>query len=369
MPERKYDLALVDAIREKQYIAEVDGIEILFKPVPDDDRKHVMDPRLFEIAANKKKMFKDRAKSGYRLSNERFRPDKVTIDLTTTNVLCDERLIPVNDDHMIDIYIYRKEDDEGREKLPVMIYLHGGGFTAGDMHLYANQMKYIAEQAHAVIIFPEYRLSPECPFPGPIDDCFATIQYVYENADELNIDREKIMVAGDSAGGSLTNACVQLDEKGIIKKIFELYPAWDTRKRDSVSEYDWSYDAYPVIAEHEEVARSRIDRIKGNFDEPTSSTIDNLYLQGKTEATNPLVSAICASDEVLKRFPRTIICNSEYDFLRLQSEYAAKKLKSLGVDVRLVTYCGCDHGFLDVFGTTVQAEEICLFMAEELNTL
>lgn len=76
----------------------------------------------------------------------------------------DERLIDIGHDHKIDIYLYRRQTDQGC--LPVLIYLHGGGMMAGDMRLFANQMRLIAELAHAVVVFPEYRLAPECPYPG-----------------------------------------------------------------------------------------------------------------------------------------------------------------------------------------------------------
>lgn len=151
----------------------------------------------------------------------------MTYDLTTVDIDIEERLIPINNDHMIDIYIYQRTDDEGLR--PAMIYLHGGGWTAGDMRLYANQMKYIAELSHAVVIFPEYRLAPECPYPGPIDDAKGTIEYVVNHAKELRIDVDRLMVAGDSAGGGLTNSCLILDQKHDIKKAFEIYPAVDSR--------------------------------------------------------------------------------------------------------------------------------------------
>ena len=64
-----------------------------------------------------------------------------------------------------------------------------------------------------------------------------------------------------------------------------------------------------------------------------------------------------------------VICNSEFDYLRMSAEYAARRFNTLGVSVKLVTYCGCDHGFLDNLGSTVQAEEVCGFMAEEIQKM
>ena len=361
---RLYDRTLVSRIREKEYIKNVNGVDILFKPVPDDDREHVIDPRLFEIIKKKQSMFLSRAKSGYSLANERFRPDKITYDLTETEVTCEERLIPIGGDHKIDIFIYRPKTEKAA--VPVLIYLHGGGFTAGDMKLYANQMKFISEQAEAIVVFPEYRLAPECPYPGAIDDAFGTLLWVYDHAQEYGIDRNRIMMAGDSAGGSLTNACVIKDKGGIIKKIVELYSGMDMSDCRTLSDYTWSYDAYEVIEEHREFAYSRIHRIRNGT---CRSDEDNLYLQGKTDSRNPLVSLAYASDEQLKKFPEAVIIASEYDYLRVSSDYVVKRMTELGVKVKSVRYNGCDHGFLDMLGTIVQAEDVCLLIAEEIKAM
>ena len=359
-----YDEKLVTAIREKQYIKEADGMEILFKPVPDGETGR-LDPRLKQVIEYKRKMFAGRSASGWTLSSERYRPDKVTYDLTDTQVVCEERLIPIGG-HQIDLYLFRAQ--QIKPDCPVLVYLHGGGFTAGDIGLFYCQMKYIAEQSGALVVFPEYRLAPECPFPGPIEDAWGAVQWGYEHAGELGADPKKLMVAGDSAGGSLTNACALSDEKGIIRKIMEIYPAWDMSDYRTQEKYTWSYDYYDVVPEEKEMVYSRIDRIKSGVEkDPDSSS--NLYLQGKTAPTDPLVSAVFADDERLKRFPETVIVAAEYDYLRVGSDYAAKRLKSLGVPVRSIRYCGCDHGFLDMIGTIVQSQELCITIAEELKKM
>lgn len=366
---RKYDAGLVQAIRDKSYSVKEEGVEVLMKPVPDAVREHALDPRLKELIEYKKKMFAGRAAKGWTLSSERYRPDKVTYDLTEGEVAIDERLIDIDGDHMIDIYVFRPAAQ--REASPILVYLHGGGFTAGDIRLFGNQMKLIAERSGCVVVFPEYRLAPECPFPGPANDAWGAVRWVAEHAGEYGADGAKLMVAGDSAGGSLTNACAIKDiEAGdrIIKKILGIYPSFDGRPLDDITEYAWSYDAYEVVDDERELAVSRIDRIKSGAEKRKDSS-SNLYLQGRFEPTEPLVSAVCAPDEVLARFPKTTVIAAEYDYLRVGSDYAASRLANLGVDVRSVRYLGCDHGFLDMLGTIVQSEELCWTIADELTAL
>ncbi len=368
MEPRKYDPTLPGKIREKQFTStHKNGMMVLNKAIPDADGGNVLDPRLREIIAMKRKMFSSRAKAGWTLSGERYRPDKVTYDLTTADITVDERLIPVGD-HLIDIYIYRPVDAKpGR---PVLVYLHGGGFTAGDMRLYANQMKLIAEKSGAVVVFPEYRLAPECPFPGPIEDCWGAVQWVHAHAEEIGAHPEKVVLAGDSAGGSLSAACVLQDSAGIVKKLIGIYPGWDTRNYHDIpaSEYTWSYEAYDVCEEDREGAYSRIDRIKSGMEKSESSS-NHLYLQGRTTTSDPLVSLACAGDEQLRKFPETLVITAQYDYLTVGADHVAKRLHDLGVPVRLVRYLGTDHGFLDMLGTIVQSEELCWTLADELAGL
>ncbi|MDE6108139.1 MAG: alpha/beta hydrolase [Oscillospiraceae bacterium] len=363
---RKYDPSLPQKIREKQFAStHKNGMTVLNKAIPDADGGNVLDPRLREIIEMKRKMFSSRAKAGWPLSGERYRPDKVTYDLTTSEIEVEERLIPVGD-HLIDLYIYRPAQAQSGQ--PVLVYLHGGGFTAGDMRLYANQMKLIAERSGAVVVFPEYRLAPECPFPGPIEDAWGAVQWVYAHAAEMGADPEKVVLAGDSAGGSLSAACVLQDTHGIVKKLIGIYPGWDVRDYHTLTEYTWSYEEYDVTEADKELAYSRIDRIKSGMEKSDSSS-NNLYLQGKTTPDNPLVSLAAASDEQLKRFPETVVIAAQYDYLTVGADYMAHRLHSLGVPTRLIHYLGTDHGFLDMLGTIVQSEELCWTLADELTAL
>ncbi len=291
---------------------------------------------------------------------QRVRPDKVNYDLTQTQVVTEEIVIPIQNDHYIAIFV--NYTNSSKKDRPALIFIHGGGFTAGDYSIYANAMKFIAEQSEAVVIFPEYRLAPENPFPNGIDDSWATIEWVYQNAEDLGIDKNKIMVAGDSAGGNIAAACEIKDEKNIIKELCLLYPSVDSTPLDELKNYSWSYDMYPVIEEHKEYAINRIDRIKAGY-----PTLGKYYLQGRTDYKDPLVSIVNYPN--LKKFPRTILISAEYDYLRVQTDYFAHLLKENNVDVTNIHYLGCDHGFLDSLGIEPQAEEVCLLLAKEIKNI
>lgn len=363
---RKYDRALVEAIRTGQRIVEQDGMSVMLKPIPDDSREHVLDPRVRAVVERKRSMFAERAKEtagAFSLANERWRPDKVTYDLNEGDVEVSERLIEVDGTHRIDVFTYRPK---GAGDIPAYVFLHGGGFTAGNERIYHNQMRYLAETSGALVVFPDYRLAPESPFPAAIEDCVATVRWVRDNAEELGVDQERIMVGGDSAGGSLSCACALEDNEKIIKRVYLLFPGCDMSNYHEQRLYSWSYDLYPVVDGDRKLAFSRIERIRCGC-EGTSE--ESNYVQGKTSLSNPLVSVVFATDEQLARFPPVTVAVSEYDYLRVGAEFFARRLNGLGREVRLVRYCGCDHGFFDLFGTEPQAEEVCLDMAGEIAKL
>lgn len=368
---RKYDIALVQAIRTKQHVSERDGLQMLMKPIPDDDRPNVLDPRVRETDKRKRQMFAERAskRSGsFSLADERFRPDKVTYDLVTTDIVQTEQLIDVGGTHKIDVFTYCRKD--AAPHMPVCIFLHGGGFTAGNERIYHNQMRFIAQESGALVVFPEYRLAPECPFPAAIEDSYAAIQWVRSHAAELAANPEKILVAGDSAGGALTLSCLLEDQRldHAIARAYLLFPATDLSDYRHAGLYDWSWDLYPVSEEDRDLVHNRIDRIKKSSENPKSS-LNNLWVQGHAALDDPLVSPVYASDDQLRGLPPITIAVSEYDFLRIAAEYLAKRLDSLGKHVRPVMYCGCDHGFLDLFGTEPQAEEVCMDIADEVKAM
>lgn len=355
---RKYDQSLVKKIQQKTYIKNIDGEDIVMKPVPDDDRECVVDPRVVETTKIKMTVKSLDRNAKFSLYGNRVRPDKVSYDITTTNIHEDEDLVSIKGTHYIDVYTFTPENYiEGK---PVLIYLHGGAYMTGDVAEFRMAMRFVCEQSGCKVIFPEYRLAPENPFPAGIEDCHAIVEWVYENAEKLGVDKNKIMVGGDSAGGGLTNSCLVLDkELHHIHYAYEFYSGFVT----TFAEYEKKYsdDLFPVIPEHERYARNRINRIR------FSGNSGDFYIQGKVSKTDPIVSIMSCED--LSWLPdMTIVCG-EYDFLRLCNDDFVKRARSEGVNVKSVRYLGCDHGFMEKVGVLPQAEESLIEMAQTLKNL
>jgi acetyl esterase/lipase len=84
-----------------------------------------------------------------------------------------------------------------------VLHIHGGGFISGTAagNLRSNQE--LARAHNCVVVSVDYRLAPEVPFPGPLDDCYAALLWISRNAGELGVDPSRIVVKGESAGGGL----------------------------------------------------------------------------------------------------------------------------------------------------------------------
>ncbi len=121
--------------------------------------------------------------------------------------------------------------DQAGAPVPGILWIHGGGYVlgmAGMVHMSCGKL--LARKYGAVVISPEYRLAKEAPYPAALEDCYAALKYMRDNADELGIDRRRIVVGGESAGGGLAAAvCLYARDRGDVRIFMQipLYPMID----------------------------------------------------------------------------------------------------------------------------------------------
>ena len=126
--------------------------------------------------------------------------------------------------------IYRGAGTQAADRLPCLVYLHGGGWVIGNLESHDRLCRRVANTAGICVVAVDYRLAPEHPFPAALDDAAAALQWVSANADTLAIERERIGIGGDSAGGNLAAVLGLMARDGAAPAlIFQalLYPVVD----------------------------------------------------------------------------------------------------------------------------------------------
>lgn len=212
-----------------------------------------------------------------------------------------------------------------QKKLPCLVFFHGGGFMLKASGAHYQIAKEYAFRTPCKVIYVDYRLAPKYPFPIPVEDCYATYQWTLKQAENLNIDTDKIMVGGDSAGGNLAAAVTLMARDRALKMpAYELliYPVTD-RRRITKSMQD--YTDTPV------------------WDANLSKMMWDCYLDGKMPETIAYASPIEA--ENFDGFPPTYIEVAEFDCLRDEGIAFAEKLKAANIPVELHEVKNTCHGF------------------------
>ncbi|GBR49159.1 alpha/beta hydrolase [Gluconobacter roseus] len=144
-----------------------------------------------------------------------------------------ERLtIPATDDTPAIRLLTVRPRKEATGQRPALLHLHGGGYFAGQPELTTTQLCQFAQELDCVVISPDYRLTPEHPFPAAIEDAYTTLCWITRNADTLGIDTARIGLTGESAGGGLAAGLALLtrDREGPTLLFQNLvYPVLDDR--------------------------------------------------------------------------------------------------------------------------------------------
>ncbi|MDN3693187.1 alpha/beta hydrolase [Chryseobacterium tructae] len=236
-----------------------------------------------------------------------------------TVAMIEELNIP-NENHQIPVRIYRPKGKTDK-KSPAIIYIHGGWFIAGGYETHDAVVRKLANKTEATVIFIDYRLAPEHPFPAGLNDCLDAVQWVIQNSESLGIDKDQIGIIGDSAGGALSTAVsTQIGEHFKFQVL--IYPAVDNQLNTKTWEI---YENGPVLNK-----QGGVEAWDG-------------YLP-KEEANNPLAIPILIKD--FKNTPSTLILIAEHDPLADDARNLAENMKAAGVSLTTSFYKDTVHGFM-----------------------
>jgi acetyl esterase len=220
---------------------------------------------------------------------------------------------------------YQPADHDGQ--LPALVYIHGGGFVVGSLELYDADCRRIAAEVGAVVFSVDYRLAPEHPFPAGLEDCYATLVWVAENAGELGVDPERIAVGGESAGGGLTAGVALLArDRGGPRLCLQVL---------GIPELDDRLETESMRSLGVGTPITTIENGEISWDSYLGAGVRG------TDAVSPYAAPTRATD--LAGLPPAFVTAYEFDALRDEGIAYAQRLMTAGVSTELHVYPGAFH--------------------------
>lgn len=269
----------------------------------------------------------------YRLSVEDAR--KTFIDLTVpegelepANQVIDTEIAGPNGSIPIRMYAPANTEDIAKGPQPTLAFFHGGGWVVGDLSTYDLTCRALANAADCVVASVAYRRAPEDPFPAALEDCYAATAWLADSPDrgDVKIDPNRIVVGGDSAGGTLATgvalAARDRDGPNLTHQLL-VYPA---------TNHGFDTESYTENAKGYFITRSDMERFW------------NDYLEIPSDGCHPYASPLRASD--LADLPSATVLTAGFDPLRDEGRAYADRLEEAGVPVTRFEYDDMIHGFL-----------------------
>jgi len=227
------------------------------------------------------------------------------------------------------VRIYWPGEAAGGEQLGAVLYLHGGGYFVGNLETHDVICRNLCSNSDVIVVSVDYRRAPEHKFPAAVDDCYAALCWMAENADEIGIDADRIAVAGDSSGGALTiTTCMLSRDKG------------GPRIRYQVVVYGL------LTLENALHLPSRAEFGGGEYFGSIKELdfVNGLYLTDvEEEKKDPLASPLLASD--FSGLPPALVITAGYDMVRDDNKVYAEKLLHEGTSIEYRCYEETLHPF------------------------
>lgn len=223
------------------------------------------------------------------------------------------------------VYVIDQRPDPGMAGgTPALLHIHGGGFVFGRPGVQFSALKRVSRALNCLVVSVDYRLAPETPFPGALEDNYAALRWLHEQAGALRVDGSRVAVMGESAGGghaaALTHAVRARGELGLCFQVL-IYPMLDDRTGcDGAS--GWSGHFVWSAGSN----RFGWGALLGGFGNPPSGSVP-------------------AREEDLRGLPPAWVGVGELDLFYAEDVAYARRLEAAGVATQLYVQGGAFHGF------------------------
>jgi len=213
------------------------------------------------------------------------------------------------------------------EKLPVFLFIHGGGWVLGDYPTHRRMVRDLVLESGAAAVFVNYTRTPDAPYPQQINEDYAALKWIADNGDEIGVDGKNLAVVGNSVGGNMTAVMgLMAKERGgpEIKLLVMMWPIVDA---------DFETESYKQFGEKRFLSSSLM---KWMYD---------MYIPEPEKRKDIHASPLRGTIEQLKGLPPALIQVAESDILRDEGEAYGRKLDEAGVPVTVMRYDGMIHDF------------------------
>ena len=249
----------------------------------------------------------------------------------------------------VDIRIYTPAQSgaEASDPMPVILYIHGGGWVIANLDVYDASPRALANAAKAIVVSTHYRQAPEHKFPAAHEDTLAAYKWVLANAAKLGGDPKRVALVGESAGGNMAAAiAIAARDQKLQAPLAQLlvYP---------IAGNDMTTESYIENATATPLGKAGMEWfVKHTFASPQ-------------EAADPRINLIGRND--LAGLPPTTIILAQIDPLRSDGEQYAEKLRAAGVPVMVQRYDGVTHEFFGMAAVVDKAKQAQQFAGEKLR--
>jgi acetyl esterase/lipase len=250
----------------------------------------------------------------------------MSVDLDLSDLDVDDRAIPGpagDPDVIVRVYVPKVR---ATPIVPAILYIHGGGFYVGSIETEHGGSARLAQELGVVVVSVEYRLAPEHPFPAGLEDCYAALVWLHDQADALGVDPARVAINGGSAGGGLAAGLALLArDRGGPAICFQYL---------GIPELDDRLDTPSMQRFHDTPMWSR----------PQAEQSWAWYLGDAhgSDDVSPYAAPARATD--VAGLPPAYISTMEFDPLRDEGIFYALKLLAAGVSVELHSFPGTFHG-------------------------
>ncbi|MCG8443765.1 MAG: alpha/beta hydrolase fold domain-containing protein [Caulobacterales bacterium] len=254
-----------------------------------------------------------------------------------------EETIPTGDGHSFGVRLLKPT----ATPRAVIVYMHGGGWVVGDIDEFDTLGRQLAQRTGCAVAMVNYRLAPEHPYPAAIDDCWNALRWADQNMERLVGRRAPLIVAGDSAGGTLAAIVAQRSVAAggpTIALQVLVYP---------VTDHDLSRPSYADPGNQLLLTR---DAMAWFWD---------LYVPSAETRDRPDASPLRAAS--LAGGPPAVVLTAEYDVLRDEGEAYVAKLRAAGVPVVHKRFDRQMHGFFSMVNVLPGAKEGMEFVGEQID--